>query len=165
MLLTASFSLSRAGWIPCGIAWDAESGEVKRVESPEGFETWGRGGRGEPVPAEEFDGQPARLTAACQAPTVAVSRLSSREALMMTRRAFLWGFLFTMLAMPLSVEAQRLPEVRRIGYLHADLGGLPPGFYEILRDGLSELGHVEGRNLVIEHRLGDSRARLDELAA
>jgi putative ABC transport system substrate-binding protein len=66
---------------------------------------------------------------------------------------------------PLTAEGQRPPEVRRIGYLHADLGGLPAGFYEILRDGLRDLGYVEGRSLVIEYRSGNTLARLDELAA
>jgi putative ABC transport system substrate-binding protein len=70
-----------------------------------------------------------------------------------------------LLTTPLAAEAQRPPEVRRIGYLHADLGGLPIGFYESLRDGLRDLGYLEGRNLVIERRSGDSLARLPELAA
>ena len=48
-----------------------------------------------------------------------------------------------------TVEAQRPPEVPRIGYVHADLGGLPSVFYEVLRDGLRDLGYVEGRNLII----------------
>jgi putative ABC transport system substrate-binding protein len=45
------------------------------------------------------------------------------------------------------------------------MSGLPGGFYEILREGLRDLGYVEGRNLVIESRVGDGRARLAELAA
>jgi len=39
-LLNAYFSLSRAVWIPCVIRWDAETGEFRRVEGPEGFATW-----------------------------------------------------------------------------------------------------------------------------
>jgi putative ABC transport system substrate-binding protein len=58
--------------------------------------------------------------------------------------------------------AQRPAEVRRIGYLQ---GGISPAFYEILRQGLRDLGYVEGRNLVIEYRSGDGPARLAELAA
>jgi putative ABC transport system substrate-binding protein len=64
-----------------------------------------------------------------------------------------------------TAEAQRPPQVRRIGYVHADLGGLPAGFYQVLREGLRDLGYVEGRNLVIEYRSGDNLARLNELAA
>jgi hypothetical protein len=39
LLLNAYFSLTRAAWIPCTIAWDAESGEFRQVEGPEGFTT------------------------------------------------------------------------------------------------------------------------------
>jgi putative tryptophan/tyrosine transport system substrate-binding protein len=69
-----------------------------------------------------------------------------------------------LLGTPPTAEAQRPPEVRRIGYLQAGTGGLS-GFHEILREGLGHLGYVEGRNLVIEHRSGDGEARLAELAA
>jgi len=63
---------------------------------------------------------------------------------------------------PMAAEAQRPPEVRRIGYLQ---GGIPPAFYEVLRQGLRDLGYVEGRDLVIHHRSGEGQARLAELAA
>jgi ABC-type uncharacterized transport system substrate-binding protein len=66
---------------------------------------------------------------------------------------------------PLAAEAQRPPEVRRIGYLQGDVSGLSSAFYDILREGLRDLGYVEGRNLVIEYRSGEDRARLAELAA
>jgi putative ABC transport system substrate-binding protein len=65
---------------------------------------------------------------------------------------------------PLAAEAQRTQEVRRIGYLQAHEGP-PAGFHEVLRDGLRDLGYVEGRNLVIESRAGADRTRLVELAA
>jgi putative tryptophan/tyrosine transport system substrate-binding protein len=85
----------------------------------------------------------------------------------MTRRCLglLVTLTLTILVVPLGAAAQQPPEMRRIGYLHADLGGLPGGFYEILRDSLRDLGYREGENLVIEHRSGDSLARLPELAA
>jgi len=64
-----------------------------------------------------------------------------------------------LIAAPLAAEAQRLsPDVRRIGYLQAGISGLPASFYEVLRDGLRDLGYVEGRNLVIEYRFGEDRA-------
>jgi hypothetical protein len=40
LLLNVYFSLSRAAWIPCVIAWDPENGEFRRVEGPESFTTW-----------------------------------------------------------------------------------------------------------------------------
>jgi putative ABC transport system substrate-binding protein len=71
--------------------------------------------------------------------------------------------LVTLLGVGATAGAQRPPEVRRIGYLQG--GGFPPAFYEILRQGLRDLGYVEGRNLVIEYRAGDGQARVSELAA
>ena len=70
-----------------------------------------------------------------------------------------------LLASSLTAEAQRPPEVRRIGYLGGGPERQPTGFYETLREGLRDLGHAEGRNLIIEYRSGDNPARLDELAA
>jgi len=66
---------------------------------------------------------------------------------------------------PLAAEAQRPSEVRRIGYLQAGVSGLPSSFYEILREGLRDLGYVEGRNIIIEYRSGEDRLRVVELAA
>ena len=77
------------------------------------------------------------------------------------------SFVLILLATSLTAEAQRPPEVRRIGYLGVGGDGqpAPAGFPETLREALRDLGHVEGRNLIIEYRSGDRRARLDELAA
>ena len=52
--------------------------------------------------------------------------------------------------------------MRRVGYLQ---GGISPAFYENLRHGLRDLGYLEGRNLLIEDRSGESQDRLAELAA
>jgi putative ABC transport system substrate-binding protein len=75
------------------------------------------------------------------------------------------SFVSLLLATCLTAEAQRPPEMRRIGYLGAGGDRQPARFPETLREALRELGHVEGRNLIIEYRSGDNRARLDELAA
>src|SRR5262249_15871421 len=40
LLLNAYSLLPRASWTPCVIAWDAETGEFRRVEGPEGLTTW-----------------------------------------------------------------------------------------------------------------------------
>src|SRR5262245_40640333 len=82
---------------------------------------------------------------------------------MMDRRAFIavvgGG---SILAAPLAAEAQRPPEVRRIGFLQ---GGISSAFYENLRHSLRGLGYLEGRNLLIEYRSGENQDRLAELAA
>ncbi|HEV8673742.1 MAG TPA: hypothetical protein VGX21_06840 [Methylomirabilota bacterium] len=67
-----------------------------------------------------------------------------------------------LLAMPLAVEAQPA-KLARIGYL-----GVSPSAVidQPFRDGLRELGWVEGRNVAIEYRWTEGRAqRLPELVA
>jgi putative tryptophan/tyrosine transport system substrate-binding protein len=72
------------------------------------------------------------------------------------RRTFLLGGAAT-LAAPLAANAQQAGKVYRIGFLRA---GEPPRFWiEEFRQGLRELGYVEGQNLRIEFRIGT----LDEL--
>jgi putative tryptophan/tyrosine transport system substrate-binding protein len=60
---------------------------------------------------------------------------------------------------PLGVEAQQTGKMHRIGYLS---GGTPSSartsaLVEAFRDGLRELGYVEGRNLTIEWRFSEGR--------
>jgi putative tryptophan/tyrosine transport system substrate-binding protein len=69
----------------------------------------------------------------------------------MERRAFVVGA-FGLLAAPLAAEGQPVGKVYRIGLLRA---GEPPNFWiDEFREGLRELGYVEGQNLVIEFRIG-----------
>jgi putative tryptophan/tyrosine transport system substrate-binding protein len=88
----------------------------------------------------------------------------------MDRRAFLSGAV-SLLAAPLAVEAQQGGRVYRIGFLHT---GQPPPFgppnprsnVGAFRQGLFELGYVEGRDLVIESRFAEGKVdRLPTLAA
>ena len=58
-----------------------------------------------------------------------------------------------------SAEAQQPPKLPRIGFL----GGGSPLRYEAFRQGLRELGYVEGKNIVFEQR--SAEGRLDRLAA
>ena len=65
-------------------------------------------------------------------------------------------------AAPIAVEAQPGARVARIGYLSPNLASSPylrDAFLQALRD----LGHVEGRNLVIEYR--DAEGKLERLPA
>jgi len=73
-------------------------------------------------------------------------------------------FALGLLAGPLPAEAQQAGKVYRIGYL-GSRSGLPTT--EIaFREGLRELGYVEGQNLVIEYRYaGFAKRPLGELAA
>jgi putative ABC transport system substrate-binding protein len=82
----------------------------------------------------------------------------------MDRRAFLavaaaGGFI----AMPAVTRAQQAGKVDRIGFLSLGSGPTAPVTF---REGLRELGYVEGRNLIIEYRWAAGKAeRLPEMAA
>ena len=65
--------------------------------------------------------------------------------------------------MPLRALAQPA-KVLRVGWLSNDKSATSP-FYEALRNGLRDLGYVEGSNLVIEAKFGEGNTeRLDPLA-
>lgn len=85
---------------------------------------------------------------------------------MTSRRAFLCtlaGGLFS----PLRVaEAQQTGKVYRIGYLGPSSATAVSRFTESFRQGLRELGWVEGQNIVIEYRFAEGQFdRLPDLAA
>jgi putative ABC transport system substrate-binding protein len=68
-----------------------------------------------------------------------------------TRRAFVGTLAGGLLAAPIATEAQQAAKVPRIGYLTLNAGP-NPHLREAFRQGLRDLGHVEGRNVVIEYR-------------
>ena len=71
----------------------------------------------------------------------------------------------SLLAAPLAAEAQQAAKVARIGYLSPNLA-TGPHLREAFRQGLRDLGYVEGRNLVIEYRDAEGKVeRLPALAA
>lgn len=63
------------------------------------------------------------------------------------------------LARPLAANAQQTAKIARIGYLASNLGNQGP--LEAFRQGLRDLGYVEGRNVVIEYR--DAQGKLEPL--
>src|SRR3990172_5364205 len=71
-----------------------------------------------------------------------------------------------LIAAPLTAAAQGPPKVYRIGFLTGSGAPTTPPLVEAFRQGLHDLGYVEGRNIVIENRWADGRyERLPELAA
>src|SRR5688500_8174833 len=63
-------------------------------------------------------------------------------------------------------EAQQPAGIHRIGILIAVSGSVFPARVEAFRQGLRELGYVEGKNIVIEDRYADGKSeRLPDLAA
>jgi len=65
-----------------------------------------------------------------------------------------------------SAEAQQTKKVPRIGFLSATSSSAIAARVEAFRQGLRELGYVEGKNIVIEWRYAEGKLdRLSELAA
>ena len=84
---------------------------------------------------------------------------------MLDRRTFLSALTGSLLAAPFVAEAQPAGKVARIGYLAPNLA-VNPHLPEAFRQGLRDLGYVEGRNLVIEIRSAEGKLeRLPALAA
>src|SRR6266852_2676146 len=84
----------------------------------------------------------------------------------MDRRTFLFVFSLGALSAPLAADAQPTGKVYRIGYLGMGSATVSPRPVEAFRQGLRELGWVEGQNIVIDYRFAEGRFdRLPELAA
>ena len=80
------------------------------------------------------------------------------------RRAFMAVIAGGLLAAPLVTEAQQAAKVARIGYLTTNLAENPQ--QEAFLQGLSDLGYIESRNLVIEYRSAEGKLeRFSALAA
>jgi putative ABC transport system substrate-binding protein len=83
----------------------------------------------------------------------------------MDRRAFLGTLAGALLAAPLGAVAQPAAKVARLAYLGNDPTA-SPHLLEAFRQGLRDLGYVEGRNVVIDYRFAEGRfERLPAFAA
>jgi putative ABC transport system substrate-binding protein len=73
------------------------------------------------------------------------------------------GIIF--LAFGLSAEAQQPRKLARVGYL-SSAGPITRGYrIDAFRQGLKELGYIEGKNIIIEYRFAEAKSdRLPELA-
>src|SRR5437016_7410177 len=69
----------------------------------------------------------------------------------MRRREFITFLGGLAAAWPITGRAQQAAKVARIGYLSTNLAS-SPYHHEAFRQGLRDLGYVEGRNVVIEYR-------------
>jgi len=80
-----------------------------------------------------------------------------------SRRTFLVTFVGGILAAPLAAEAQTAEKVYRIGMLGSSSSD---PLVEAFKQGLRELGYVEGRNIMVEYRSAEGRPDLlPDLAA
>ena len=72
-------------------------------------------------------------------------------------------FVVVLLAVAVIAEAQQAKKVPRIGYLTVLAG--PSDRDTAFRQGLKDLGYVEGKNIIVEYRYANGIDRLSELAA
>jgi putative tryptophan/tyrosine transport system substrate-binding protein len=85
---------------------------------------------------------------------------------MNARRKLLVAIGASVLTTPLASLGQQQAKFARIGYLAADKETDNPQRLQAFRDGLHELGYVEGKNVVIEYRWAEGKyERLPDLAA
>ena len=80
----------------------------------------------------------------------------------MDRRRFIGTVASSLLAAPLAAEAQQPARIPRIGVLAGNLADTPH-LVAAFRQGLLDLGYVEGRNIVIEYR--DAKGEFKRLPA
>ena len=70
----------------------------------------------------------------------------------MDRRTFIATSAIALLAAPLTADAQQAERAVTIGYLGNSSPALESNLVDAFRNGLRQLGYVEGRNLVIKYR-------------
>jgi len=84
----------------------------------------------------------------------------------MDRRTFIASVAAAFLVKPYPVVAQQPGKVWRVGMLETTSAALNAANLDAFRQGLRELGYIEGRNLSIEYRSADGRGdRFADLAA
>ena len=83
---------------------------------------------------------------------------------MFLRAALAAALIFSLLAAPLATSAQQTGKMPRIGFLH--IPPPPSPFFEMLRQGLRDLGYIEGQNIAFEFSSAEGKLqRLPTLAA
>src|SRR5262245_47863035 len=75
----------------------------------------------------------------------------------MNRRRFLHTVSTSLLAAPLAAEAQPAGKVYRIGFVGNSTGRLEANLVGPFRQGLRDLGYVEGQNVLIEYRWAEGK--------
>jgi len=92
-----------------------------------------------------------------------VSSKTPREKCVIKRVVLFVCQLLTVFLCGVSAEAQQTVKIPRIGFLTNNFRSTFPAGDEAFRQGLHELGYVEGKNILIEWRYGDGK--FDRLTA
>ena len=85
----------------------------------------------------------------------------------MKNEVFLCLFIIALLSNAPGVPAQQPKKIPRIGYVSGTGSSSDPGLYiEALRQGLRDLGHIDGKNIIIEFRGAEgTQTRIPSLVA
>src|SRR5712692_3305252 len=75
----------------------------------------------------------------------------------MDRRVFMSALAGGFLAAPLAADAQQAARIPRIGFLGTSSPSLEPHLVEAFRQGLRELGYIEGQNITIDYRWAEGQ--------
>src|SRR5262249_26858885 len=75
------------------------------------------------------------------------------------------AFALVLFALPLAVEAQQAGKVYRIGFLGQRSADDTSRFLDAFRQGLTERGWVEGKNITIAYRFAEGKSVRPDLAA
>jgi putative ABC transport system substrate-binding protein len=82
----------------------------------------------------------------------------------MRRREFIALLGSAAASWPLAAHAQQPGKTSRIGYLGSGSADLNAEFWRAFRQGLKEVGYIEGQNLAIEYRWAEQNDQLPLLA-
>ena len=86
----------------------------------------------------------------------------------MKKNIFGFALCAMLLVLCVSAEAQQPTKIPRIAYLHPGTAGDVSARMEAFRQGLRELGYIDGKNIAIEYRYAEGKTeaeRLPDLAA
>src|SRR6202048_4548625 len=84
----------------------------------------------------------------------------------MRRREFIAGLSGAAAVWPLAARAQQPAQIPHVGCIFPGASAGNPTELAGFKEGLRELGYVEGRNIVVEYRFGENNAGpLPEFAA
>ncbi len=77
----------------------------------------------------------------------------------MSKRIFCFALCAMLFALSFPAQAQQAGKVYRIGYLFTGISAGDKSLLAAFRQGLQELGYLEGKNIVIEQRHGKRHQR------